>query len=132
MKVIGAERTFWDKTTLLHHQTCRSIERSQSRGYSRHYFGLACMAQSPVKDAALNNLALVESVIAYKKQFFCQGWSQYDAARPGGLKLVPTSDMLEVSQEEYRAMRNMFFGSALTTSTILQALHALEDDIKRA
>ena len=47
-----AERTF-GRTTILHHEAHRPEGNAQPPRYSRHYYDLAKMAQSPVKEKAL-------------------------------------------------------------------------------
>lgn len=49
VKVIMAERTFWEKATILHHEAHRPEDKPQPPRYSRHYYDLAKMAKSPVK-----------------------------------------------------------------------------------
>ena len=41
VKVIKAERTFWEKATILHHETHRPEGNPQPPRYSRHYYDLA-------------------------------------------------------------------------------------------
>ena len=52
VRVIKAERTFWEKATILHHEAHRPEGNAQPPRYSRHYYDLAKMAQSPVKEQA--------------------------------------------------------------------------------
>lgn len=44
VKVIKAERTFWEKATILHHEAHRPEGNAQPPRYSRHYYDLAKMA----------------------------------------------------------------------------------------
>ena len=45
VKVIKAERTFWEKATILHHEVHRPEGNHQPKRYSRHYSDLAKMAE---------------------------------------------------------------------------------------
>lgn len=51
VRVIKAERTFWEKATILHHEAHRLEGNPQPSRYSRHYYDMAKMAESPVKNA---------------------------------------------------------------------------------
>ncbi len=89
VKVIKAERTFWEKVTILHHEVHRPEGNLQPPRYSRHYYDLTKMAQSPLKAQALADPGLLASVVKFKQRFYPRGWARYDLAKPGTLKLVP-------------------------------------------
>lgn len=129
VRVIKAERTFWEKATILHHEANRPEGNPQPLRYSRHYYDLARMAAAPVKDAALANLELLADVVAFKQRFYPRGWARYDLAVPGSLRLVPDGAVLAAVEADYRAMTNMIFGTVPTIDEILDALGALEDEI---
>jgi len=59
VRVIRAERTFWEKVTILHHEAYRPKGNPQPPRYSRHYYDLAKMAQSSVKMQALADTGLL-------------------------------------------------------------------------
>ncbi|MCY4148208.1 MAG: nucleotidyl transferase AbiEii/AbiGii toxin family protein [Gammaproteobacteria bacterium] len=73
VKVIKAERTFWEKATILHHEAHRPKGNVQPARYSRHYYDLARMAQSPVKKKALADPELLASMVAFKQRFYHRG-----------------------------------------------------------
>ncbi|MHB8252734.1 MAG: nucleotidyl transferase AbiEii/AbiGii toxin family protein [Acidiferrobacter sp.] len=41
VRAIHAERTFWEKATILHHEAYRPDGNQQPSRYSRHYYDLA-------------------------------------------------------------------------------------------
>ena len=49
----AAERTFWEKVTILHHEANRPENLSMPKRYSRHYYDLYCIAHSENKKIAL-------------------------------------------------------------------------------
>lgn len=129
--VISARRTFWDKATILHNETCRPEGKPQNKGYSRHYYDLARLAASPVKQEALDDQELLANVVAYKQQFFCHGWSRYDLACAGSFRLVPDGHVLDAVALDYSAMENMFFGAVPALDEVLQCLLDLEREINQ-
>ncbi len=129
VKAIKAERTFWEKATILHHEANRPEGNQQPLRYSRHYYDLAKMAVAPVKDAALADLELLKSVVQFKERFYARGWARYDLAKPGTLRLVPQGHVLESVKADYRAMGNMIFGEYLDIATVMARLQALETEI---
>lgn len=54
---ISAERTFWEKATILHQQAHRA--GTMPPRYSRHYYDMYKLAHSAVKAAALRDQALL-------------------------------------------------------------------------
>jgi len=129
VQAIRAERTFWEKATILHHEANRPESSPQPLRYSRHYYDLAMMASSPVKDSALADLALLEDVAAFKQRFYRRGWANYDLAKPGTLKLVPSGHVLSSLEKDYAQMRNMIFGRYPDFAEIMETLRMLEAEI---
>ena len=48
-----AERSFWEKATILHQEASRPESSLIPTRYSRHYYDLFCMSKTPIKDSAL-------------------------------------------------------------------------------
>ncbi|MBI2308581.1 MAG: nucleotidyl transferase AbiEii/AbiGii toxin family protein [Rhodocyclales bacterium] len=129
VKVIRAERTFWEKVTILHQEAHRPEGKPQPARYSRHYYDLARLAASPVKAAALADRALLASVVEFKQRFYPRAWACYDLATPGSLRLLPNEKALAAVAADYRAMENMIFGQAPSFPGIVAELRALENEI---
>ena len=127
--VIRAERTFWEKATILHHEAHRPAGSPQPARYSRHYYDLARMAASPVRAVALADLALLADVVAFKQRFYPRSWARYDLAAPGSLRLVPEGAVLAAVESDYGAMGQMIFGKIPSFAEIVSTLAELERDI---
>lgn len=127
--VIKAERTFWEKATILHHEANRPEGSIQPPRNSRHYYDMAQMALSPIKTSALADISILEKVVDFKIRFYPRGWAQYHLAKPGTLKLVPQGHVLESVKKDYKAMRNMIYGEYDTYENIQEVLLSLEDEI---
>jgi hypothetical protein len=131
VRVIKAERTFWEKATILHHEAYRPAGNPQPPRYSRHYYDMAKMAESPVKNAALSDLDLLANVVEFKERFYPRGWARYDLARPSSFRLVPEGHVLASVKTDYRAMATMIFGDIPKIDEIMTILKNLEDEINR-
>lgn len=129
VRVIRAERTFWEKATILHHEAHRPLGSLQPARYSRHYYDLACMPASPVRAAALADLDLLADVAVFKQRFYPRAWARYDLAAPGSLRLVPQGEVLATVEADFRAMQGMIFGQVPAFADILAALSGLENEI---
>jgi hypothetical protein len=124
---IDAERTFWEKATILHQEAHRP--GTIPARYSRHYYDLCKLAGSPVKDAALADHALLQAVVEFKERFYYSSWAHYDLAQPGSFRLVPPENQWPALERDYRAMRDMFYREPPEFDEVLRALQALEGEI---
>lgn len=131
--VLDAERTFWEKATLIHAECQRSDQRPSHERWARHWYDLAMLADKPIGEQALADRALLQSVVDYKKVFYYAASANYDACLAGQMALVPTGELLIRLEKDYQAMiaAGMFFGSPPEFGMILQRLRRLEADINR-
>lgn len=124
---IKAERTFWEKATILHQQAHRTTRTPP--GYSRHYYDLFQMAASPVKAVALGDIKLLSDVVEFKQRFYRSTWARYEEAKPGTFRLMPTEASGEQLEGDYEAMQEMFFARPPKWTDILVSLGRLEKEI---
>lgn len=129
VKAIIAERTFWEKATILHHEANRPNNILMPLRYSRHYYDLAMLAKSSIKDNSLANPKLLENVVKFKQQFYPRGWAKYENAKFGTLALIPPDYRVKELQKDYANMREMLFGDYINLDEIMRTLHLLEGEI---
>ena len=129
---LAAERTFWEKATLLHTTYHQSPAKPVAR-VSRHYADLAALAAHASGAAAIANLELLERVVRHKSVFYPTQGARYDLAVPGTLRLAPHAELRDRLAVDYREMREMFFGDAEVRpfAQIVADLEALETSINR-
>ncbi len=126
---INAERSFWEKATILHQEAHRNPDRMPLLRYSRHYYDLYKMAQHSVKDSALASFNLLEDVVNFKIKFYPCAWAQYETAQPGSLRLLPNKENIKRLKNDYSAMREMIFGTTPKFDDIIEVLMNLEREI---
>lgn len=126
---VVAERTFWEKATILHQEAHRPEEKPQPRGYSRHYYDLFRLFGSSVKDSAMSDWNLLEDVVQFKMKFYPSAWSKYDLAFPPTFRLIPDQHVLRQLHNDYDEMKEMFFGEIPVFDEILDTLRVLEKEI---
>lgn len=127
---ITAERTFWEKATILH-QLAHRGDKVMPANYSRHYYDLYQLAASPVKDNALGDLQLLKDVVKYKMQFYHCPWAKYEDAKPGTFLLMPTDKGGQELARDYQKMREMIFVTPPAWVDVLAALSDLQQQINR-
>lgn len=126
---ILAERTFWEKATILHQEVRRPDDKTMPPRYSRHYYDLAHLALSAVKPIALADLEMLAAVVAFKQKFYPSAWAQYEMAKPPTLKLIPPEARISELAKDYQAMQNMIFDKPLSFDEVMQTLIELEQEI---
>jgi hypothetical protein len=130
VRAIDAERTFWEKATILHHEAQRPEDSVTPERYSRHYYDLCLMAaDEALKTAALEKIELLADVVLFKKKFYPRTWANYDSAVKGSLKLIPPDRILKAMDKDYAAMQEMIFGPRPSFEGIIASLTALETEI---
>ena len=126
---ITAERTFWEKATILHQQAFRITEMLP--GYSRHYYDLCQLARSQIASNALSDLQLLADVVEFKQRFYRSKWANYEFARPGTFRLLPSEEGNRSLISDYRKMLPMFFRTPPPWDEIIAELAGLEKRINQ-
>jgi len=124
---IKAERTFWEKATILHQQAHRTTAMPKS--YSRHYYDMFRLANSSVKNDALANTDLLKDVVTFKQRFYASPWARYELATPGTFRLLPTPDGEEELKNDYNEMQPMFFKPPPSWDDLMSGIRDLEFEI---
>ncbi len=131
VRAIEGKRTFWEKATILHQEAHRPEGKLQPSRYSRHYYDLAMLARSEIRDQALSDPDLLKDVVDFKMKFYPGGWAHYDTAILGSLKLIPPEGIRQSLIKDYRAMQDMMFGDKPSFSEIFEVLADLEGQINK-
>jgi hypothetical protein len=127
---IDAERTFWEKPTILHQETYRTGPPPPR--YSRHYYDLHKLARSPVKALAMADQKLLDAVVDFKQRFYYSSWAHYELAKPGSFRLCPSEEQARALEVDYRAMHQMFYQEPPVFAEVIETLRALEGEINSA
>ena len=129
VRVLAAERTFWEKATILHMIYHRPAEKNVPSRMSRHYYDIYAMADSPIYKKALEHISLLKNVAEHKALFFRDTKAHYEEATPAGLRLLPREDQMSTIKNDYRQMQQMFFEEPPAFDRIIEKLRVLEKEI---
>lgn len=132
VRVLNAERTFWEKATILHQYAHIPEGKELKPRNSRHYYDFYCLLNSQVKEKALSEMALLENVAKHKSIYFASGWANYGTARKGTLKLSPTPRIEKELKRDYVHMESMLFRDIPAWETIVKAIDTFEKDFNDA
>lgn len=126
-----AERTFWEKATILHQEAFRPEYSLVPPRYSRHYYDVYCIYKKGVINFDANNSKLLEEVSAFKARFYPRSWVRYDLAKFGSLKLLPASHSHLRLQKDYEDMKTMIYGEYPSYDEIMSLLKKVEEEINK-
>ena len=129
VRVLAAERTFWEKATILHAWYHANPDKPLRDRQSRHYYDLVKLFEAGVGGRALQRLDLLAAVAAHKAIFFADSAAKYDEAKPGSLRLVPPLSRHAELRADYVKMREMIFGEPPSFDHLLTVLIEIEQRI---
>ena len=127
----SAERTFWEKVTILHHEANRPEHLEMPLRYSRHYYDLFCMKIKGYVESSIRQIDLLERVVAFKMRFYPRKWARYDEAFPGSIKLTPPMNRFDGLQKDYESMTEMLFGDHPSFRELMDTIEIIEREINK-
>ncbi|MEX2501957.1 MAG: nucleotidyl transferase AbiEii/AbiGii toxin family protein [Trueperaceae bacterium] len=131
---MSAERTFWEKATLVHAEITRDTLKIRER-YARHWYDLYRLSHhETIGAASLAADAIFVQVIGIKAKQFRGGGIRYEDCGRGRLRLVPDGALLTHLKDDYRQMREsgMFLTDPPAFAEILEHLADLEQRVNSA
>jgi hypothetical protein len=128
IRVLNAERTFWEKATILHQYAHLPEDKILPPRMSRHFYDFFRLLNSPIKNKAVEASALLERVANHKSIYFSSGWASYSTARKGTLKLIPPPRVLKELEKDYVAMQTMLFREIPGWNLILTTIEQFETE----
>jgi len=129
VRTVSAQRTFWEKATILHQEAHRSNDKAVPLRYSRHYYDMNRMIGTDVELMALADLDLLEAVVTFKQRFYRSSWARYEDARPGSFRLLPSEGHRRALELDYQSMRSMIFGPIPPFAEVIDSLARTEQSI---
>ena len=123
---LGLDRTFWEKATILHAEHHRPAGKPAPDRFSRHYADVAALAIHPATEPAIADVEGCKRVVGWKRLFFGSAWANYETARPGSFRLLPSDERIPALRRDFAAMRDMYLAEPPSFDEVLETLSALE------
>ncbi len=131
IKVLSAERTFWEKATILHAEFHRPADKPMPERFSRHYCDFYELIRKGVSKSAAAKPELLARVAEHKSLFFRLSWAKYGDATKGTLRLVPPTERLKALRDDYGKMQQMFFAQPPDFDSIIELLKRWESEFNQ-
>ncbi len=132
VRVLNAERTFWEKATILHQYAHLPEDKKLPPRISRHYYDFFRLLNSEIKKKALLEAVLLERVATHKSIYFASSWASYGTARKETLKLFPPARILIELEKDYELMKSMLFREVPAWELILKTIEQFEKEFNKA
>ncbi len=129
VKALAANRTFWEKATILHAWHHAPTDKPFRDRQSRHYYDLVRLYEHALGKAAINDITLLLQVAQHKQTFYPTSWAKYADAKPGTLRLVPPESRLPMLEQDYQKMHEMIFGDPPPFAHLISVLREIEQEI---
>ncbi|MBP3809360.1 MAG: nucleotidyl transferase AbiEii/AbiGii toxin family protein [Clostridiales bacterium] len=126
---VDAERTFWEKITILHKIANFPEGKVLPLRYARHYYDVFCMGHSDIKESAFSRKELLEKDIMFKQKFYYSKGAHYETATLTDIMLIPGDSIIPALRADYKAMKNMIYGEIPEFEEILTYLSELQTEI---
>ena len=126
---VDAERTFWEKITILHKIANFPEGKALPLRYARHLYDVYCMGHSDIKNSAFARKELLEKDILFKQKFYYSKGAHYETATLRGIMLIPKGSLIPALRADYKAMENMIYGEVPVFDDILTYLYNLQTEI---
>lgn len=128
---VDAERTFWEKVTILHKTAASYKQKGIPSRYARHYYDLYQMGHSEVKERAFARKELLEQDVRFKLKFYYARNASYETAQIGTVRLVPSDAAIKDLSIDYDHMKDMIYGKKPSFDKIMESIATLEAEINR-
>lgn len=130
VNVLAAERTYWEKATLLHREYYRfESGKGVTPRVFRHYDDFMNMSKHARGRAAVKDVDLLRQVATHKSIFFREAGAHYELAVPGTLRLAPTEAQQVEIRKDYEQMKEMYFGKVPDFDEVMTGIRKLEREI---
>lgn len=128
--VLSGQRTFLEKVTLAHVECHRVGTKANSERFSRHWYDLYMLADTPTGHEAVADRALLEDVVKNKKTFYRAPYAEYDKCLNKQMQIVPSGQTFESLRVDYEVMKqeSMLYGEVPTFEAIMERLRKLEEE----
>ena len=131
VKVLSAERTFWEKATILHAEFHRPADKPMPERFSRHYCDFHELVRKGVAKSATAKPELLARVAQHKSLFFKTSWARYGEAMKGSLRIAPPEERVKALRDDYAKMQQMFFGEPPEFDNIITLLNQWEREFNQ-
>jgi hypothetical protein len=129
---ISPTRTFLEKIFLLHEEF-QKAELPNDKAYrmSRHLYDIYILSRTHIKEEALKNDQLYNSIVQHRSVFTKQSGVEYSTHEKHSVTFIPPATIMEAYHQDYRVMREeMIHGQSPEFNELISQLLDLLTEIR--
>ena len=128
--IVMPQRTFLEKTFLLHEEFLQEPEKIRIDRLSRHFYDLERLMDTRHGVRALQDKELYANVVAHREKFNPLRGLDYANHTPDKIKIIPPDTVIKEYENDYSEMTKfMIYGEALTFDKLLKRISELQTRI---
>lgn len=132
ISTVNPERTFLEKTFLLHEEFQRPVGKIRVDRLSRHLYDVEKLMDTEFADKALMDEKLYNDIINHRKIFTRIGHIDYNLHQAKTLNPIPPDALIEKWKKDYQTMvEEMIYGDSLSFDKLLERLKELKSKINK-
>jgi predicted nucleotidyltransferase component of viral defense system len=126
------ERTFLEKIFLLHEEFSKPTQAIRVERLSRHLYDVFQLSKTEIKQNALNDTELYETIVKHRYNFTRISKVDYNLHQPQTINSIPPSEVIKAWEADYNTMlTEMIYGDAPTFEELIQELTLLRTEINK-
>ena len=124
------ERTFLEKIFLLHEEFSKPTQAIRVERLSRHLYDIYQLSKTEIKQNALNDQQLYQTIVKHRYNFTRIGKVDYNLHQPQTVNFIPPNDVIKAWEADYKTMLSeMIYGDAPTFAELIKELTKLRTEI---
>ena len=124
------ERTFLEKIFLLHEEFSKPTQAIRVERLSRHLYDVYQLSKTLIKQSALNDNELYETIVKHRYNFTRISKVDYNLHQPKTINPIPPDEVIKAWKADYKTMLlEMIFGDAPTFEELIKELKVLRTEI---
>lgn len=130
VRAISAEKTFWDKISILHQEAHRPNDKVFPQRYSRHYYDVIMIFRE-LRENLIEEIKLCRETFRFKQCFYYVKWANFEKMiEENQVCLIPSETHLKALKEDFEVMRREFlFECDFDFSGMIEELEKIEEVI---
>lgn len=126
------ERTFLEKIFLLHEEFSKPIQAIRVERLSRHLYDVYQLSKTEIKQNALNDSDLYETIVKHRYNFTRISKVDYNLHQPQFINPIPPVGIIKSWETDYNTMlTEMIYDEAPTFEELIKELVELRTEINR-
>jgi len=131
VRAVVPQRTFLEKTFLLHEEFAKPKENVRVERMSRHLYDIGQIMDTPIAEEALADKDLYLSVLEHRRAFIGLKGFDYDTLMPKKISIIPPESIRGAWQKDYETMQEtMIYGESLPFDLLMEKMRVLNSRLR--